>query len=504
MGITMSHTLLLVDKDRDYLQAMSAYIERLLFDVYLAATTSETTHMVDFHTPDYIVADPDLPDADGIHFLLKIKSQFPQTLLIILSDEDRLDDIMRRMQLNAISYVRKPVNSKELELTLLRAKEWHKQKEKINRYADRLGALHKATSLYHQLFDEVPCYISVQNKQYRITATNNLFKKHFGDAIGEYCYKAYKHRSSPCPECPVFKTFQDGKYHTTEEVVTSKDGRQYNVITWTAPIKDDETKITQVIEMSANITQIRQLQNHLESLGMMIGSMSHGVKGMLTALDGGIYQLESGIRRKNEARINKAFTVVQEMSERIKKMVLEILYYAKSREVNAEKISIKKFADNIIETVQPIADKKDVKFIANIPDNLNEFEVDLHWFQAALVNILENSIDACEGDDCQSEYTVKFSVSENKNNMIAFHIEDNGMGMDQETQDKMFTLFFSSKGSKGTGLGLFISNHVVTEHGGRIDVQSELGKGTTFTVFVPRMQVVPKKEKGFYLLNVNT
>jgi C4-dicarboxylate-specific signal transduction histidine kinase len=497
----MSHTLLLVDKDRDYLQAMAAYIERLLFDVYQAATTSETMHMVDFHTPDYIVADPDLPDADGIHFLLKIKSQFPQTLLIVLSAEDRLDDIMCRMQLNAFTVLKKPVNSKELELTLLRAKEWHKQQEKINRYADRLGALHKATSLYHQLFDEVPCYISVQNKQYRITATNNLFKKHFGDAIGEYCYKAYKHRTSPCPECPVFKTFQDGKYHTTEEVVTSKNGRQYNVITWTAPIKDDETKITQVIEMSANITQIRQLQNHLESLGMMIGSMSHGVKGMLTALDGGIYQLESGIRRKDTPRINKAFTVVQEMSERIKKMVLEILYYAKSREVNAEMISIKKFANNIIETVQPIADKKDVKFFANIPDNVGEFEIDLHWFQAALVNILENSIDACEGDDCKSDYTVKFSVSENRNKMIAFHIEDNGMGMDQETKDKMFTLFFSSKGSKGTGLGLFISNHVVTEHGGRIDVSSELGKGTTFTIFVPRMQAVPKKEKGFYLLS---
>jgi len=498
----MSHTLLLVDKDRDYLQAMAAYIERLLFDVYQAATSSETMHMVDFHTPDYIVADPDLPDADGIHFLLKIKSQFPHTLLIILSAENRLDDIMRRMQLNAFSYLRKPVNSKELEMTLLRAKEWHKQQEKINRYADRLGALHKATSLYHQLFDEVPCYISVQNKQYRITATNNLFKKHFGDAIGEYCYKAYKHRNSPCPECPVFKTFQDGKYHTTEEVVTSKDGRQYNVITWTAPIKDDETRITQVIEMSANITQIRQLQNHLESLGMMIGSMSHGVKGMLTALDGGIYQLESGIRRKDDARIHKAFTVVQEMSERIKKMVLEILYYAKSRKVNAEKISIKKFANNIIETVQPIADKKDVKFLADIPYNLKEFEIDLHWFQAALVNILENSIDACEGDDCKSDYTVKFSVSEHKNKMIAFHIEDNGMGMDQETQDKMFTLFFSSKGSKGTGLGLFISYHVVTEHGGRIDVKSELGRGTTFTILVPRMQIVPKKEKGFYMLNV--
>jgi signal transduction histidine kinase/ActR/RegA family two-component response regulator len=501
--MTMSNTLLLVDKDRDYLQAMAAYIERLLFDVYQATTSSETQHMVDFHAPDYIVADPDLPDADGIHFLLKLKSQFPQTLFIILSEEKRLDEIMHRLQLNAFSYIRKPVNSKELEFSLLQAKEWHKQQEKINRYADRLGALHKATSLYHQLFDEIPCYISVQNKQYRITATNNLFKKHFGDAIGEYCYKAYKHRNSPCPECPVFKTFQDGRYHTTEEVVTSKDGQQYNVITWTAPIQDDETRITQVIEMSANITQIRQLQNHLESLGMMIGSMSHGVKGMLTALDGGIYQLESGIRRKDETRIDKAFQVVQEMSDRIKKMVLEILYYAKAREVNAEKISIKKFAQNIVKTVQPIADKKDVQFLATIPDDSGEFEIDFHWFQAALVNIIENSIDACEGDDCKSDYTVQFSISEKNNDMIAFHIKDNGKGMDQETQDKMFTLFFSSKGSKGTGLGLFISNHVVKEHGGRIDVSSKPGEGTTFSVFVPRSQETPKKVKGFYMLNVS-
>ena len=499
----MGTTLLLVDKDRDYLQAMAAFIERLLFDVYQAASSSETMHMVDFHTPDYIIADPNLPDADGIHLLLKIKSQFPQTLLILLSEEDLLDNIMNRMQLNAFSFLRKPVNSKELELTLMRAKEWRKQQEKIDRYADRLGSLHKATSLYHQLFDEIPCYISVQNKQYRITATNNLFKKHFGDAIGEFCYKAYKHRSSPCPECPVFRTFQDGKYHTTEEVVTSKDGKQYNVITWTAPIKDDETRISQVIEMSANITQIRQLQNHLESLGMMIGSMSHGVKGMLTALDGGIYQLESGIKRKDEARIDKAFTVVEEMGERIKKMVLEILYYAKSRKVNAEKVSIKEFADNIVKTVQPIADKNDVQLRTKIPDNLGEFEIDLHWFQAALVNILENSIDACAGDDCKSEYTVEFLVSEDKNNMVTFHIQDNGMGMDQETQDKMFTLFFSSKGSKGTGLGLFISNHVVKEHGGYIDVSSELKKGASFTIYVPRSQQKTKKEKGFYMLTVD-
>jgi len=496
----MSNKLLLIDKDRDYMHALVAYIDRLLFEVYQAATSSETLHMVDFYAPKYIVADPDLPDTDGVNLFLKIKSQFPQTLLIILADEDRIDDIMRRMRLNAFSFLKKPVNSLELELTLLRAKEWQKQQEKINRYADRLGSLHRATSLYHQLFDEIPCYISVQNKQFRITASNYLFKKHFGNAVGDFCYKAYKHRDSPCPECPVFKTFQDGKYHTTEEVVTSKTGKQYNVITWTAPIYDEDKKITQVIEMSANITRIRQLQNHLESLGMMIGSMSHGVKGMLTALDGGIYQLESGIKRKDEARIEKSFTVIQEMGNRIKKMVLEILYYAKSRKVNAEEISIVKFANDIVKTVKPIADKKDVSFIADIPDNLGVFEIDLHWFQAALINILENSIDACDIDECKSDYTVVFSISQTKDDMISFHIKDNGIGMDQETQDKMFTLFFSSKGSKGTGLGLFISNHVVKEHGGRIDVSSELRKGTAFRIYVPRKQTT--QDKDFCMLNV--
>jgi len=504
-GQHMSNNLLLIDKDRDYIQALSVYLERLLFEVHLATTSTEALHMVDFHTPHYIVGDPDIQDADGIHLFLNIKTKFPETLLIVLTQEDRLDDIMRRMRLNAFSFLKKPVNSTELELTLLRAKEWHKKQDKINRYADQLGALHKATSLYHQLFDQVPCYITVQNKQYRITATNNLFKQHFGDAVGEYCYKAYKHRETPCIECPVVKTFQDGKFHTTEEVVTSKDGRQYNVITWTAPIQDDDKKITQVIEMSANITQIRQLQNHLESLGMMLGSMSHGVKGMLTALDGGIYQLESGLKRDDQARIQKAFTVVKEMGDRIKRMVLDILYYAKSRELNAQKVDINQFVSGIIKTIQPLAEKNNVIFKTTIPDNIGVFEIDSHWFQAAIINIVENSIDACSSaeNSCESDYTVTLSVSHELNDTILLQIQDNGTGMNQETKEKMFTLFFSSKGSKGTGLGLFISNHVVQEHGGRIEVESELGKGSVFKIAIPRNQSKPQKNDGFYMLNLD-
>jgi signal transduction histidine kinase len=69
---------------------------------------------------------------------------------------------------------------------------------------------------------------------------------------------------------------------------------------------------------------------------------------------------------------------------------------------------------------------------------------------------------------------------------VLFRISDNGVGMDRETMDNMFTLFFSSKGSRGTGLGLFISNEIVQQHGGSIRVESAPGRGTEFKITIPR------------------
>jgi signal transduction histidine kinase len=65
-------------------------------------------------------------------------------------------------------------------------------------------------------------------------------------------------------------------------------------------------------------------------------------------------------------------------------------------------------------------------------------------------------------------------------------IQDNGMGMDRETQEKMFTLFFTSKGSQGTGLGLFIANRVIQQHGGRIQIESKPQAGTRFQICLPQ------------------
>ena len=482
----MSDEILIIDKDTSHAKALGVYLERKRMEAYLASTCEDVMVLFDNISTEIVLADPGLPDMEMISLLKQIKATHPKLQIIVMVTPDQFDYAMAELKHDAVHYLMKPVKSTALDMAMYQARSWISLNSRLEANEKKLKAFRHTQNLFQQLFDEVPCYISVQDKQFRLTATNRMFKKDFGDEIGSHCFEVYKHRGSPCQECPVADTFEDGTPHTTEEVVTSKSGEQYNVITWTAPIRNGDGEITQVMEMSTNITQIRQLQDHLTSLGLMIGSMSHGVKGMLTALDGGIYQLETGLDKNDKERTQRAFGQVKQMTGRIRKMVLEILYYAKSRELRYQSIDIVEMADKVVGDAMAIAAKNGVRMEVNISPSLGFIDVDPTWLQAALVNFVENAIDACTYDRSKDEHVVKFDAFETATDRICFIIQDNGMGMDQETREKMFTLFFTSKGSQGTGLGLFIANRVIRQHGGSINVESEIRKGSRFQICLPR------------------
>ena len=107
-------------------------------------------------------------------------------------------------------------------------------------------------------------------------------------------------------------------------------------------------------------------------------------------------------------------------------------------------------------------------------------------FSAALVNLLENAVDACRADGSKKEHCVRVSVK-GLSDAVEVRIEDNGIGMTEETRTKLVTRFFSSKGKGGTGIGLYVARQVVMQHGGRIEVASVKGEGSTFTVTMPRI-----------------
>ena len=331
------------------------------------------------------------------------------------------------------------------------------------------------------LFEEVPCFISIQDKNLRIIEANRLHRETFGTAYGSMCYEIYKHRTSKCEPCIIEKTFKDGEIHTHEEVVTSKDGKSLNVMVFTAPIKDANGNIEKVIEMSADITPIRELQDKLSSVGLLIGSISHGIKGLLNGLDGGIYLVNTGLKKNDRERIDQGWEIASRNIRRIRSMVMDILYYAKDREPEWENIFVKDLMEEICENFSDRAKRNKIDYICEIDPNAERIEADKNAIRSLLLNLLDNSLDACRIDKNKNIHTVTLAVKRNPNQVI-FEVSDNGIGMDRESREKAFSLFFSSKGAGGTGLGLFIANKIAEAHGGSISIESEEGKGSKFTV----------------------
>jgi PAS domain S-box-containing protein len=329
---------------------------------------------------------------------------------------------------------------------------------------------------YQYLFEEVPCFLSIQDKDLR---------EAFGSHYGSKCYEVYKHRTEECYPCIVRRTFKDEKVHVHEEVLTDKQGKRMNVLVTTMPIRSVDGTVDRVIEMSTDISQIRQLQSKLASIGMLISSISHSLKGLLNSLDGGIYLVDTGLKKGDESRVTQGWEIAQRNIERIRSTVLDILYYAKDREPDWEPISAADLADEVSGILLPKADRLGVGLTQETDAKAGQFEADHRAIRSLLVNLMENSLDACRVDKSKESKQVRMSVSGDESH-VEFEIVDNGIGMDQETREKAFSLFFSSKGTEGTGLGLFIANKIAIEHGGTIDLQSELNKGTRFLVRLPR------------------
>ena len=345
---------------------------------------------------------------------------------------------------------------------------------------------------YRQLFEEVPCFLSIQDRDLNIIDANRMHREAFGTGYGRKCYEVYKHRCEACLPCTVQQTFRDGESHLHEEVVTSQSGKSINVLVHTAPLRNGEGEIDSVIEMSTDITMIRELQDKLSSVGLLIGTVSHGIKGLLNSLDGGIYLINSGLQKNDTARVDKGWDMALRNIRRIRSLVMDILYYAKDREPNWDTIAAGEILSEVGKTMSERAVKLGIDLECRV-EATGEYAGDRQMIRSMLVNLIENAIDACRIDKGKSGHRVDIELRDNGAG-VQFAVSDNGIGMDQETREKAFSLFFSSKGAGGTGLGLFIAHKIVMSHGGEIRIESEAGAGSRFFVDLPRRRPKPSIE----------
>jgi len=295
-------------------------------------------------------------------------------------------------------------------------------------------------------------------------SSNRRFKEDvvFDPETSTPCYRLVRGPAAPCEDCPVTLTFSDGKSHQCELAYKTPSGKDRHLFTWTTPLRESAHRVGAVMLMDTDISPILDMRDHLSSLGLMIGSVSHSIKGLLTGLDGGVYMLDRGFAKDDPNQMGEGLDIVKMMVGRIKNMVLDVLYYAKERELALAPCSVIDFAEETAEVVRPRIQSADIDLPCEFAEDLSdmEFQINPDQLRAALVNILENAVDACRENADQARPQISFRAYPD-NACVIFVVEDNGVGMSEEVQSTIFTLFFSSMATQGAGIGLFITRNIV-------------------------------------------
>jgi signal transduction histidine kinase len=217
----------------------------------------------------------------------------------------------------------------------------------------------------------------------------------------------------------------------------------------------------------------------------MLGTISHSLRGCLTGLNASLYLIETGFYRNRPAQIEEGLDVTKLMVDRLQKLVLDILYYSKERDLEIEEVEVWRFAKEIAILIETRIKAANIEFITDFPEDPGYFAIDPEIIRTALINILENAMEACIEDTRDITHQIHFTTSVYEAS-VYFQISDNGPGIDEEQKGKIFQLFSSSKGKRGTGIGLFVTRNAILKHGGKITVDSSPNEGAIFRIILPR------------------
>jgi PAS domain S-box-containing protein len=343
---------------------------------------------------------------------------------------------------------------------------------------------------YDLFFERVPCYVLVVDRQFRLVRANEKFRASFGEPEGRHCYEVCKRRSSRCDDCPAALTFQDGGEHVSTQVGLHQDGSPAHYVVSSSPLSRGDKGVAHVIEMATDVSEVYRLQaelleaERLGAVGQTVAGLAHTIKNLLMGLEGGMYIVDSGLQRGDATRIQTGWAMLQRNFEKTTALVKDFLNFAKGRLPELRETDPNALVRDVVALYADTARLQGVELTLGAGPPVQSAMLDPHGIETCLTNLLSNAIDAAVLRDEPGGRVVMRARDENGD--LVFEVADNGCGMDWEVKGKVFTTFFTTKGGKGTGLGLLTTRKIVQEHGGRVEVESVPGEGSIFRLRFPR------------------
>ncbi len=235
---------------------------------------------------------------------------------------------------------------------------------------------------------------------------------------------------------------------------------------------------------------VQQLHTEkLAAVGETVASLSHSIKNILQGLRGGADLVEMGLRKQDLKIASGGWNILKRNLDRIVGLTQNMLAFSRQRQVEIELTKIGPIVNEAAQLMEgPFADKQ-VALLVDVDPDMPPVPCDASLLHQALMNLLGNALDACEPR--RGAVTVRVSYHQPRGARPApapfalIRVIDNGSGIPRDRLQWIFEPFKSTKGLRGTGLGLAVTKRIVQEHRGRITVESEVGKGSTFSIYLP-------------------
>ncbi len=346
--------------------------------------------------------------------------------------------------------------------------------------------------------------ISIQDRDFRVLYQNEVHKNIVGDHQGEFCYQVYECREDVCEGCPVAASFADGLVHRVERHVERPEGELWVDIT-SSPLFDEQGEIAAVIELVRNITaqkageekqrllaeQLRQSQK-MEAIGCLAGGVAHDFNNLLTSILG--YCELSLMEIDSDHPLYENLQVIRNAGNKAAALTRQLLAYSRKQVMAFGPLDVNRVVKSMLDILRRTLGE-DIEIKTALAPGLPLVVGDQSQIEQVLMNLAINSRDAMAGGGTLLLETAEYHFDQaySERHPVARHghyvmlaISDDGVGMSPEVQARIFDPFFTTKEQgRGTGLGLATVYGIVKQHQGYIWVYSEVGRGTTFKVYLP-------------------
>jgi len=241
-------------------------------------------------------------------------------------------------------------------------------------------------------------------------------------------------------------------------------------------------------ERLADLQKERVEQERLAAIGETVAGLAHCLKNILNGLRAGQYVIDRGMEKNDTEKLQTGWWVMKEGVRQVEKLTSDMLYCVKERVPEREPTDPNVVIREVIDLLREMAAEKGVELRAALDEGIGVEALDRTLIYRAILNLVTNAIDACTESESGDLVIIR---SQGTPDEIVLTVEDNGIGMSDEIQSRLFTRFFSTKGTGGTGLGLSVVKKIAEEHGGTLWIKSELDQGSEFHIHLPK--TTPKR-----------